>query len=143
MTTEREVRTPPPAPNRSTTTGSSGSSRPSSRSICCAPGGGVVEAGRDPVAGEDVTHLLGPRGPGLADHPHGLVAAVAAAAPLPQEFRDRAVELLGRDLHGTRHPVVAEDLPGARLTADHDDGRPRPGRPSRRQVLRPGGGQAG
>jgi hypothetical protein len=71
-----------------------------------APGGGVVKAGRDPVPGEQVTQLLGPRGPSLADHPRRLEAPAAAAAPLPQALGDRAVELLVRGLHRTRHPAV-------------------------------------
>jgi hypothetical protein len=58
------------------------------------------------VPGEQVTQLLGPRGPPLADHPRRLEAAAAAAAPLPQELGDRAVELLVQGLHRTRHPAV-------------------------------------
>ena len=69
-------------------------------------GGGVVKAGRDPVAGQQVTQLLRPRRPPLADHPHRLEAAAALAAPVPQELGDRAVELLIRALRRTRHPVV-------------------------------------
>jgi hypothetical protein len=48
-----------------------------------APGAGVVKAGRDPVPGEQVTQLLRPRGPPLADHLHRLEAAPLLAAPLP------------------------------------------------------------
>jgi hypothetical protein len=69
-------------------------------------GGGVIKADRDPVAGEEVTQFLRPRGPPLADHLHRLEAAAALAAPLHQELGDRAVEFLSRCLHRTRHPVV-------------------------------------
>ena len=70
------------------------------------PGGGVVKAGRDPVAGEQVTQFLRPRRPSRANHLYCLEAAAALAAPLPQELGNRAVELLGRGLHRTVHPVV-------------------------------------
>src|SRR5205809_722462 len=71
-----------------------------------APRGGVIKAGRDPVAGEKVTQLLEPRRPPLADHLHRLEAAAAPAVPLLQELGDRAVKLLGRGLHRMCHPVV-------------------------------------
>ena len=77
-----------------------------SQHLPAALGGGVIKAGRDPVAGEKVTQLLRPRGPSLADHLRRLEAAAALAAPLPQELGHRAVELLIRSLHRTPHPVV-------------------------------------
>ena len=96
------------------------------------PGGGVIKAGRDPVAGEKVTQLLRPRRPSLADHLHRLEAAAALAAPLPQELGDRAVELLGRGLHRTRHPVVdlahgdrVEDRPHRLPVTPADRGHPK------------------
>ena len=96
------------------------------------PGGGVVEPGRDPVAGEQVTQLLRPRGPARADHLHRLEAAAALAGPLPQELGDRAVELLIRGLHRTNHPVVegargdrVEDRPPRVPVTPADRGHPK------------------
>ena len=60
-----------------------------------------LEAGWDPVAGQYVTQFQRPSRPSLANHPDRLEATAAPAAPLPQELRDRAVELLSRVLHRT------------------------------------------
>ena len=95
-------------------------------------GGGVIKAGRYPVAGKKVTQLLRPLGPSLSDHPHGLEAAAALAPPLPEELRNRAVELLGRGVHRTRHPVIdlahgerVEDGPHRSPITPANDGHPK------------------
>ena len=84
------------------------------------------------MAGEKVTQLLRPRGPSLADHLHRLEAAAALAGPLPQELGNRAVELLVRGLHRTRHPVVdrahgdrVEDRPHRFPVTPADRGHPK------------------
>ena len=70
------------------------------------PGGGVVKAGRDPVAGKKVTQLLRPRRPSLADHLHRLEAAAALAA---HSRRNSVIERWNSSAGacaGYGHPVV-------------------------------------
>jgi len=65
-----------------------------------------VEALLAGLAGEQVTQLLRPRRPLLADNPHRFKAAGSLADPLPEELGDRVVELLRWGLDRTVHPMV-------------------------------------